>query len=369
MALVVPGSIERRTGGYLYARRLVGHLRARGDRVRVVSVPAAGGVARLAANLSHRLLATLADPEVDVVVEDGLAHPSLVLAGRRLGRRGGPPRVALVHLLRADERRPPGVGAWERWLERAYLAGVDGCVTVNPWIAERVAAARGRPLPTLVAPPGGDHAGEPLPEAAIERRAHRPGPLEVVFAGAVVPAKGLHLAAEALARLPPDAARLTALGRLDAAPAYVRRLRRRIRAAGLDDRVELAGEVAAERVRARMEGAHLLALPSRPESCAIAALEAMACGLVPVLHADSDTARRLTGGEATIAIREGDTGRLAETLAGLAADRDLLARRGLAARRRYLEHPPWSETLDRLRDFLAERAAAAPAGRRPPGPP
>ena len=361
VALVVPGSIERRTGGYLYARRLVDHLRGGGDRVRVVSVPAAGWAARLAADLSGRLLASLADPEIDVVVEDGLAHPSLVLLGRRLGRRSRAPRIGLLHLLRADERRPPGVGTWERWLERAYLAGIDGCVTVNPWIAERVAAARGRPLPTLVAPPGGDHAGEPLPEAEIERRAGRPGPLEVVFAGAVVPAKGLHLAVDALARLPAGTARLTVLGRLDAAPTYVRRLRRRIRAAGLGPAVTFEGEVAPERVRRRMESAHLLALPSRPESCAIAALEAMACGLLPVLHAGSDTARRLAGNQAAITTREGEAHRLAETLAGFAVDRALLARRGLAARRRYLEHPRWAETLDRVRGFLAERAAAAAA--------
>jgi glycosyltransferase involved in cell wall biosynthesis len=51
-------------------------------------------------------------------------------------------------------------------------------------------------------------------------------------------------------------------------------------------------------------------------------------------------------------IPPGDASALAERLQCLAGDRDLLERMSLASRQRYLAHPTWKETADKIRDFL-----------------
>src|SRR5205823_4221661 len=117
VGFVVYGSLQTATGGYLYDRQLVDFLRASGDTVDVVSLPDRGYVRNLASRgVPH--------PEFDVVVEDELCHPTLT----GLNRRTACPVVAVVHLLRTDERRRSRMRALYAAVERRYLSGVDAAV-------------------------------------------------------------------------------------------------------------------------------------------------------------------------------------------------------------------------------------------------
>src|SRR5512140_1498925 len=121
IALVVYGSIETVSGGYLYDRKLAGRLRLCGDRVDVVSIPAASYAGHLLDNLSFRL-----PRDVDVIIEDELIHPSVLAANRR--RQRAVPVVSLVHNLHSSERRPAWQNVFLRGLERLPLASVDGFI-------------------------------------------------------------------------------------------------------------------------------------------------------------------------------------------------------------------------------------------------
>ncbi len=52
-------------------------------------------------------------------------------------------------------------------------------------------------------------------------------------------------------------------------------------------------------------------------------------------------------------ISPGDDEALAEHLASLANDRRRLLEMSMAARRRYLQHPTWEESMGNIRAFLA----------------
>lgn len=357
IGFLIYGSLDRLTGGYLYDHRLVEHLRRHGHEVEVVALPLRGYARSLLDNLSRPLLARLLGSGFDLLLEDELTHPSCVWLNRRLRRQTTAPIVAIVHLLRSSQPW----AAWRRPLyraiERRYLTSVDGLIFVSPRLQERVARLVGAPPPSIVAPPAGDHAaGAALPDE-IRARAHQPGPLRVLFLGNLSPMKSLHLVLDALARLPTGGFHLEVIGSLEADPAYVRSIRRRIAAAGLERQVTLRGELPPHEVAAHLSRGHLLALPSAPESHGIAYDEAMSHGLPVIASTESDGAARFAHGRDAFLVAPNDAPALAAHLRLLHENREELARMGIEAQRSYAGYPTWADSMERAHRFLAQLAA------------
>jgi len=108
-------------------------------------------------------------------------------------------------------------------------------------------------------------------------------------------------------------------------------VRARSAAPGLDGRVHLRGAVAPERMPALLAAADLFVLGSHHEGSGYALLEALACGLVPVVT-DIPSFRAITAGGRIGALwPTGDARALAEALARVAAGDLEALRRGAAA--------------------------------------
>ncbi|QAU11963.1 glycosyltransferase [Halorubrum sp. BOL3-1] len=374
VALVLAGDIDSASGGFYYDRRLRDRLRERGHAVAVVSLPRGSYRERLAPNLRARRLADRLSG-FDVVVEDGLAHPSVLAVNRRVDV----PTVALVHMIawraRAARRTTEtdvagrvrteigrrGVAA----VERCFLRGVDAAV-YNAETTRRDAAGLGGPDRYLVAPPAGDRF-EPAIEASGIRTRARSGPLEVTFLGNVVPRKGLDALVGGVARLDPDEVdwRLTVVGDRTVARDYAQSVADAAATAGIDDRIRFAGRLDDEAVAARLRESHVLAVPSRYEPFGMVYLEAMGFGCVPLATTAGGAAEFVRDGESGLLASPDDPCAVARALRDL-DDRDRLAEMGVAARRDYEARPGWPETLDRVVDFLETEADAAAAGRRKP---
>ena len=352
--LVLYGALASTSGGFLYDRRLVRHLAARGDRVEVVELPWPPWPRGLLASRDarRRVLEAAERFHPQVVVEDELAHPSLLLAHRALRRREVPV-VSIVHLLETTARAGAPGEAVARRIEAAYARGLDGVVAVNGTIARRMSELAGRKLPAVVAPPAADH----LPLArldAVEGRALAPGPLRVLFLGGLTRAKGFERLVEALCRVGPRVDwRLRAVGRDDLEPGLVAACRSRLAEAGLADRVEALGPVPPEEVSRHLAACHLLALPSVPESASIAVLEAERAGLPALVCRESDTAALVVPGETGFLTPTTDPRPLAARLEHLARDRPRLATLSRAALARAGARPGWADTMERVREFLA----------------
>jgi hypothetical protein len=84
IGLLIYGSLETVSGGYLYDRRLVEYLRAQGDEVQVLSLPWRNYARHLADNLSAGWLRQLRSLRIDILLQDELNHPSLFWMNRRL---------------------------------------------------------------------------------------------------------------------------------------------------------------------------------------------------------------------------------------------------------------------------------------------
>jgi glycosyltransferase involved in cell wall biosynthesis len=344
LGLVIYGSIDTLSGGYLYDRRLVASLRARGDRVEILSLPWRNYAAALGDNLRFRL-----PPGLDLLVEDELNHPSLLAANRRPHPC---PVVSLVHHLRSSERRPAWQNSFYRRIERGYLRSVDAFIFNSETTRAAVRALAGEQRPGLVAYPPTDRFAAGLDAGAVGARALEPGPLRLLFLGNLIPRKGLHTLLEALARLPEGCSSLDAVGSQAADPAYAASIRRRIETPGLAGRVRLHGTLADDALAEQMRRAQLLVVPSSYEGFGIVYLEGMGFGLPAVATHSGAAAEIVTDGVDGCLVPAEDPAALAERLSALAGDRPRLRELSLAALRRYTLQPPWERTVDSLRTFL-----------------
>jgi glycosyltransferase involved in cell wall biosynthesis len=362
IGFVIYGSLDTLTGGYLYDRKLVDHLRAGGDEVEIVSLPWRNYGRHLADNATGSLAARLAEHRYDVLLQDELNHPSLVLTNRRLKRRAAYPLVSVVHHLRADELDGSHLAPVSAAVDRRYLATLDGAVFNSAATRARVEALLGRPLRGIVAHPCADHLGPGLPVPDVVQRAGHGGPLRIVSVANVAPRKGLHVLVEALRHVPRDQWRLTVAGSLTVDPSYVRRLRRAIEHAGMAANVELVGRVSDPELRALLARSDALAVPSSLEGFGIAYLEGMRYGLAIIASTAGGAGEVVEHGRQGFLVAPGDTRSLAEHVGRLAGDRALLARLCVAARRKAALHPDWQDSFrpvpELLRSIVSEHPQA-----------
>lgn len=375
IGLVIYGDLGTVSGGYLYDRMLVAHLRACGDSVEIVSLPWRDYGRHLLDNFSPALYQRLRTGAWDVLLQDELNHPSLFQMNRwlRRGAAGSPqpyPIIAIVHHLRSSEARP----AWQNRLygrvERRYLASVDGFIfnslTTQAVVAGLIAAER----PGVVAYPGRDHRPVAVAPAEVVGRAAEPGPLRILFIGNLIPRKGLHTLLAALARLPAAECRLTVVGNAAVDPTYTAAIRAQIAQLGLAGRVNLVGALTDEALDRVLAESHVLAVPSTYEGYGIVYAEALGHGL-PVIASTAGAAHEvIRDGRDGFLVTPGDATAIAAILGQLAAERERLATLGLAALARYAALPTWAESAGRARAFLAswaEGRGAIPrnASRRP----
>ena len=354
IGLLIYGSLDTVSGGYLYDRKLVEFLHANGDQVYILSLPWRNYIRHLGDNFSSRLLARLAGLEVDVLLQDELNHPSLFWLNAQLRGEVPYPIVSIVHHLRCSEQRPTWQNAFYRLIEQRYLQTLDGLI-FNSQTTRASVLAMGIPeQPSVIARPSGDRLNPVISDEEIRQRAAGESgePLRLVFLGNVIERKGLHHLLDALHHLPAGSWTLRVIGSLDFEPTYSSGLRHALSASGIADSVSFLGPQDDQNIAAELRQAHVLVVPSSYEGYGIAYLEGMGFGL-PAIAGDQGAAGEIiTHDENGFLVNPRDHAALASLLADLHGDRQKLARLGLAARQRYLAHPSWSDTGRTIREFL-----------------
>ena len=368
IGLLIYGSLDTLSGGYLYDRKLVEHLRQAGDSVEIVSLPWRSYPAHLADNFSLRLHRRLRELSVDILLQDELNHPSLALVNRRLRRlRPRYPLISIVHHLRSSEQHPRRLLPLYRAVERCYLRTVDGFIFNSRTTRQAVAELREESeeergerenftaLRGVIAYPAADHLPVPDEGAAqrlISARQSDAGPLRILFVGNLIARKGLHHLIAALSRLPPAEWRLDVVGDDGVDSAYAAALRRQIGAAGLEDNIRLHGRVSDSELAQQYSAAHLLAVLSY-EGFGIVYLEAMAFGLPVLASVDGGGGEIVSSGVNGFLVEPTDADGIAGHLSALAGDRERLAALGRNARQRFDSHPRWTDSAAAIRQFLA----------------
>ena len=346
--IVVPAGIDdpaRPSGGNAYDGRVCRGLSAAGWTVHVHEVPGswpwpeAPAYSALADALSRI-------PDRALVVVDGLvASPApevLVPEARRLRV------VALVHMPLGESTADDVV----REREGAVLSAAAAVVTTSAW-ARRV-------LIQLYALPGDRvEVAEPGVDAAeLAPGTSTAGALLSV--AAVIPGKGHDVLLDALATLTGLRWQCLCIGSLERDPIFVERLRRRVAAGGMDDRVRFSGPQSGAELAGSYSAADVLVLPSRAETYGMVVAEALARGL-PVVAANVGGVPEALGHGADgtrpgLLVPPDDAAALRDALRAWLEDGDLRRQLRRAARERRESLADWSTTTSTVADILGRAA-------------
>lgn len=341
LVVVVPGDLGTRTGGYGYDRRIVDGLRDAGWSVTVVSLigefPHPDVHARREAASQF---ARLADDAL--VMVDGLALGAL--PAEAVQERHRLRLVALVHHpLALETGLDAEVAARLESSERLALQAVRLAVVTSRATAamlERYGVEVDR---IAVVEPGTD----PAPLASGGGKT-----LRLLSVGSLVPRKGYDTLIAALGNLADRPWQLTSVGALDRDPEGVARIRRAIRAGGLEERVTLKGELDERDLAVEYHRADVFVLASHYEGYGMAVAEALARGL-PIVSTPTGGIPRLVGDAAGILVGPGDVVGLTEALASLMDDPARRATLSAGARRVRERLPTWKDAARAMSDALS----------------
>jgi phosphatidylinositol alpha-1,6-mannosyltransferase len=223
-------------------------------------------------------------------------------------------------------------------LARRVLRGAVGVVAAGEYVAREAARTAGRPVPTLVIPPGVDpERFHPLDDdarrAARERLGLDPDRPLVVGVSRLVPRKGFDVLLDAVAGLDDVHVAIAGAGR--------DRRRLEARAAPLGRRAHFLGRVADADLPALYACADVFAMVCRDrwggleaEGYGIVFVEAAACGVPSVAGRSGGVKDAVLDGETGFVVEPRDVGAVRTALDRLLRDDALRARMGAAARAR-----------------------------------
>ena len=357
LGLIIYGTLNTVSGGYLYDRQLVRYLQQHGDEVIVISLPWKWYGRHLLHNFQSTLRQQLQRSNFDLLLQDELNHPSLFWLNKQLQRVDNCPLISIVHHLRSSEEHPALLHPIYRYIERRYLRTIDGFVFNSKTTHASVETLLKQNKPHIVAYPAADHQRIKIDRASIVQRAHEPGSLRLIFVGNIIPRKGCHLLLQALADLPQGSWQLNVVGDMTVDPPYVRHLKNHASTSGIAPYIHWHGRLADPDLTRLLLTSHVLAVPSTYEGFGIVYLEAMRHGLPAIATSSGAAHEIITDGVQGFLVPPADPLTLARRLQTVNNDRSLLARQSLAALDRALEHPTWAASMSRVRQFLLNMAA------------
>jgi glycosyltransferase involved in cell wall biosynthesis len=349
IGLVIYGSLDTLSGGYLYDRKLVEYLRAQGEEVEIFSLPWRSYAACLLDNVHFRL-----PPGLDLLIQDELNHPSLILANRRPHLY---PVISLVHHLRSSEQHPCWLKGFYRFVEERYLRSVDGLIFNSENTRTVVEEMLGWKKSHLVAYPPTDRFGDGFSKREVKNRTGNSGELRLLFIGNLIPRKGLHTLLDAI-RDVSFVFHLDVVGSLEVDPPYAQKMQQFAADPNFTSKVTFHGTLRDEPLVALLRSAHLLVVPSSFEGFGIVYLEGMAFGLPAVGTTAGGAVEIIEDGKTGFLIAPGDSETLADRLVLLAHDRALLGQMSLNALNRYRRQPLWIETAGKIHSYLKKQVAS-----------
>ncbi len=280
LALVLPGPLDRRSGGYSYDVDLVVALQSAGHAVEVWDIT--------------REPLRLDAGSADVLIFDALVHPLVVeqLSDglRRVANEAGTKALWLGlvhHLAWLEDPEPTAETPAKRELERRFLELMDGYLFNSEDTRRSVAELRGagaRFMPSqLCLPPLPPPSVDPAPLASSLQTA---ATLRLFFLANITPRKnlpGLLMALALLsARRPELDWSLVIAGSETFDPEHARSCRELALRPGLKGRVRWTGRLEGSELAAQWAQTDVLAVPSFHEGWGMVYAEALVRGVIPL---------------------------------------------------------------------------------------
>ncbi len=339
IAFAVPGDLSQPTGGYHYDRQLIAGLRAAGHEVTQIALPD-GFPFPTDAQMEAAIAQLAAVPAETVLIVDGLAFGAL--STRALARITAPV-VALVHHPLAHESGLPRAESARLFaLERENLRQAAHVLVPSGHIGGVLEAEFAVPGDKItVIRPGRPELAGTMPDVQAVATA----PL-ILSVGILHPRKGHDVLTAALAQVADLPWRAVIVGSPWEA-GHQDALQRQCDAAGLTDRVTLAGRVARDVLDALYAEAHLFALATRFEGYGIVFDEALMRGL-PIVSTRAGAVPGTVPEAAGLLVAPDDADAFASALRAMLEDADLHRAKARAARAAGRALPSWADAAGQV---------------------
>jgi len=336
LVFAYPGDLGTPTGGYVYDRQIVEHLRHRGVSVDLLSL-GEGFPFPDANTMSSACSALLALPKGTTVVVDGLAFGVMEAGAAALADHLD--LVALIHHpLYLETGLSADMSAELAARERAAVSCAARVVVTSPATARHVRDSFGIPDEKIsVVVPGLD---KPSPPPVS--RVGREGKVRLLSVGTLTRRKGYDLLFAALGRLQAHDWHLDIVGDGTRDPACEKDLKSRLSDLGLGDRVTFHGAVPLEALGRFYAQADVFVLASRYEGFGMAYIEALAHGL-PVIGSGGGAVRETLPDGAALYCGVEDAGAIEDALRTLITDQPLRHRMSEAALNIARTLPDWTD--------------------------
>ena len=338
---IVPGSLNQRTGGYIYDRRIVEGLRAAGWAIEV-----------------HELAGRFPDPDDRAIASAGLAvdwlgQEQTVIDGLALlAFEGQIERLpdAWIGLIHHPLSMETGLSS----AECARFADIEGrlmhraarLIVTSPGTGRDLASFDIGPARTSVVLPG-------VQPAALARGTGGHGRRQLLTVGSLTRRKGHLTLIEALGQLKDLDWHLNLVGSADWDPEHAAEIGRAIADHGLNGRVVLAGEQDDAGLAGYYDRADLFVLASHHEGYGMVLTEALARGL-PIVSTTAGAIPETVPAAAGRLVPPGDPTALAEALRQVLTNDDVYRRLSDGASNARETLPSWEEASRQFGAILDE---------------
>ncbi|MCV6596134.1 MAG: glycosyltransferase family 4 protein [Mangrovicoccus sp.] len=346
---VVPGDPETRTGGYIYEKQVLLHLRRLGRPVRLLRI--AAGFPDPTPQEIRNTAAILAGCDANIpLILDGFlvgAMPAEHFAQIRA------PFVAMIHHpLALETGLSAQRAAWLKATETRNLVRAAQVVVPSPRTKQDLISHYGVPGEKItIALPG-------VPRPAGPQRPQDP-PL-ILSVGTLVPRKGHDVLIKALAQITDLPWHVAIAGaRRDAATATA--LEAQVAQSGLGGRIRFLGEVTEARLSELYRQARIFALATRLEGYGMVFAEALSHGL-PIVSCNNTAIPDTVPADAGALVPTDDVAAFAAALRQLLTDHVAYDAAQRAAHQAGALLPQWAQTAGHMAAAL-DRATAAVAAR------
>jgi glycosyltransferase involved in cell wall biosynthesis len=342
VAVLVPGDLTSRTGGYGYDRQIIARLRTIGCTVDVVSLDASYPFPSASAR-SHAGAALRELADRSLVLADGLAFGAMAEEAEAQAERLK--FVALVHHPLATETGllPEQIEPLFESERRALACAKAIVVTSHQTVATLEPYGVLADSVTVI---------EPGTDPRTPARGSTGSSVQLICVASLSARKGHEVLVDALSTLKDLSWHLTCVGDTERAPETVARLGERIAASGLQDRISLIGECGEHEVAQHYDRSDVFVLPTRHEGYGMAVAEALAFGL-PVIATPVGAIGHLVGANAGVLVPVGDVDALSQALRRVIVDRAYRSALAAGARSAGRRLPTWQDAAAAMSDLLS----------------
>ncbi len=355
IGLIIYGSLQTCTGGYIYDNYLVRCLQEKGHEVRLFSLTANNLFLKAGHNISPGLIRSIYNFRPHVLFQDALCLFSLLGLNRLLSSFYSVPKLALVHQLIFLRQETKWQQLYWQSMEGLFFNSVDALICNSRTTKQGTLEKLNIDKPALVATPGKDRLGS-LGEDEVVKKCSNIGPLRLFFLGNLVPGKGLDKLLDVL-KDTRDIWRLTVAGNLNIDKKYTQSIFNMIVDCNLSGKVNFLGQLEIQSLQRELRKQDVLCLPFSCEGFGIAFLEGMAYGLPALGSFEGAAGEIISHGHNGFLVHPERQSELQDHLELLYSDREKLKNMSLSALRSSQNFPGWKESMENIRIFSEQIAA------------